>query len=501
MDNNYFGTKNNGHEEDIRPNERAQSESPYPLVSARPPAEAEVQPGYGSSDSPQPESAPAAPPSHEPEPYVEQGTYSYGDQNVYSYSAPEADSYGYAYTVPEQPAAPQSQIDYYTAPQPSYATPQSGEQKKPKKKKERKRVGAGIVALCLIVSLLGGFGGAYLYGALAQNGAGDAPPVVYETPSNTPTSTAPQTGNSVADVAAQNGESVVEISTETMATSSYLNNYVTQGAGSGVVLTADGYIVTCAHVISGATNVKVTLSDGVTYDAEVIGSDSVSDIAVLKINATGLKPVVLGDSNELVVGQQIIVIGNPLGSLGGSVTNGIISALEREVIVSSQAMTLLQTNAAINPGNSGGAMFNEDGELVGIVNAKSAGSGVEGLGFAIPINDAKPIIESLMENGYVSGRPALGVEVIDITSGELAAQYGVSRYGVLIAGVPEGGGAASAGIQAGDFLVSIDDNAVNTVADITPILQNYEVGDRVSVQVIRNNKTLSFTVTLNELGA
>jgi serine protease Do len=192
--------------------------------------------------------------------------------------------------------------------------------------------------------------------------------------------------------------------------------------------------------------IEVTLNNGDVYAASLIATDSKTDLAVIKIETTGLTAAILGDSDALVVGEDAIAIGNPLGELGGTVTNGIISALDREVTVEGQKMNLLQTNAAINPGNSGGGLFNAKGELIGIVSAKSSGTDIEGLGFAIPVNDVKEVVVQLIEKGYVAGRPALGVSVIDINSIQLAMQYGVSQYGVYIAEVLEDSAAEKAGL-------------------------------------------------------
>ena len=178
---------------------------------------------------------------------------------------------------------------------------------------------------------------------------------------------------------------------------------VQAGSGSGIILTSDGYIVTCKHVVDGAETIKVILNDDTEHDAKLIGSDSRSDRAVLKIDATNLSPATLGDSDMLTVGEDVIAIGNPLGELRGTATSGIISALSREVTVESTSMKLIQTDAAISPGNSGGGLFNASGSLVGIVNAKASSSNSEGLGFAIPVSSVKTIISNLIDHGYVLG--------------------------------------------------------------------------------------------------
>ena len=183
---------------------------------------------------------------------------------------------------------------------------------------------------------------------------------------------------------------------------------MTEGAGSGVVYSEDGYILTNNHVIEGASTINVTMNDGKTYEASLVAADSQSDIAVLKIDATGLTPVSFGDSDALSVGDLAVVIGNPLGTLAGTATDGIVSGLEREITLDGKSMTLIQVSASVNPGNSGGGVFDQYGNLIGLVVAKSSGSDVEGLGFAIPSNTVKSVVESLISNGYVAGRPAAG---------------------------------------------------------------------------------------------
>ena len=307
---------------------------------------------------------------------------------------------------------------------------------------------------------------------------------------------------SVSEIAALASPSVVEIRTEKVSTSNFLGQYVQTGAGSGVILSADGTIVTNDHVVEGATRITVTTVDGTEYEATLLGTDSKTDVAVLKVEATGLTPVILGDSDALTVGEYTMVIGNPLGQLGGTVTDGIISALSRDVTINGETMNLLQTNAAINPGNSGGGMFNEKGELVGIVNAKSGNTdgstSIEGLGFAIPVNTVKKSVEELLEYGYVRGRPALGVSLVDIDSMEKAFQYRVGRLGVYVATVTAGGASEAAGVKVGDCIVSIGDVAVESYADVKAQLNNHSVGDVIQLQVIRDGRTLTLEITLEE---
>ena len=273
-------------------------------------------------------------------------------------------------------------------------------------------------------------------------------------------------------------------------------HYVQSGAGSGVVISQDGYILTCAHVVSGATSVKVQLNGSdESYDATVVGQDSASDIAVLKINATGLTPAVIGDSDALAVGEVAVAVGNPLGTLSNTVTDGIVSALNRQVTVQNNDMTLIQTDASISPGNSGGGLFNANGELIGIVNAKSSYSEAEGIGFAIPINTAMEISRQLIESGSVA-RPALGVKIMDVTDAQTAQQLGVSTMGVYVVEVTKGSGAEAAGVQAGDRVLAVDDTAVSDSSALKNYLKDKAIGDSVNLQVERNGKVQTLTVTL-----
>lgn len=318
--------------------------------------------------------------------------------------------------------------------------------------------------------------------------------VIFQSVSRTDSLGEDITNMSLPEIAETARDSVVEITTETVSGSSRMRQFVVEGAGSGVVITSDGYIVTNNHVIEDATSIKVRLTSGEIYDASLVGKDSQTDLAVIKINASNLTPAVLGNSSELKVGDLAVVIGNPLGELGGTVTDGIVSALDREITIDGETMTLLQTNAAINPGNSGGGMFNAEAELVGIVNAKSSGSDVEGLGFVIPIDTAKPIITSLIENGYVSGRPWLGVELLDITDVATAMYYRVSQLGVYVA---KSGNNSE--LKAGDLILKLNEEAVSSYADIKSILSNYAIGDQITVQVYRDGSLQNILVTIQEI--
>jgi len=292
----------------------------------------------------------------------------------------------------------------------------------------------------------------------------------------------------LADMVDEASPSVVEVYTETKQVSSWFQDYVTEGAGSGVILTEDGYIVTNHHVIDGASTIKVRLSSGQSYTASLTGTDEKTDLAVLKIDASGLTAATLADSSSVRVGDFVIAIGNTLGELGGTVTNGIISAKDREITIDGESMTLLQTSAAVNPGNSGGGLFNLDGELVGVVNAKSSGEDIEGLAFAIPANTVKEIAQELIQYGYVTGRPQLGISVSQITRPGM-----VSTPGLYITQ-----SSAENGLKAGDRILRIDGTAVRRTSDISAVLERHSVGDIVQVVVSRSGNEITVSVKLTE---
>ena len=372
----------------------------------------------------------------------------------------------------------------------------------PRKNRKDKtfRTMAGMMALCAVLS--GSFG--YLGGSLSAGG--EESNVAVSAPQQLPSddlaavSTAASSSSgsmTVAEIAAACADSVVEIVTESVSTNQFLQQYVTEGAGSGVIISEDGYIITNNHVIEDASRITVTTRSGEEYEATLIGTDSQTDVAVIKIEAEGLNAATFGDSDSLVVGQTAVAIGNPLGELGGTVSDGIISALSREITIEDETMTLLQTNAAINPGNSGGGLFDDQGHLIGIVNAKSSGTGIEGIGFAIPINTAKAIAMDLIENGVVTGRIEMGLGLVVVNDYQTAMQYGVSRAGVYVASVT-GTAAEAAGFQQGDLITAVDGTEVSSVSEIKAILREHNVGDQITVSVIRGNRTGDLTLTLQQ---
>ena len=365
-----------------------------------------------------------------------------------------------------------------------------------KKRHGSKRLAYGALALVLVagVSFGGGFAGFYL-----ADKTSSARVVYQSVPSGgNATNTSATNSDGLVNVVSSITPSVVQITTEQMVTTSFWGGQqVVSGAGSGVIYTADGYIITNAHVISGAQQITVQLGDGTTYPATVVGSDTQSDIAVVKIDATGLTPAVLGDSDQVAIGQTAIAVGNP-SNLGVTTTTGIISALNRDVTIEGNTMSLMQTSAAISPGNSGGGLFDANGQLIGIVNAKNASENAEGLGFAIPINSAKAVAQDLIENGYVTGRPALGISVVSITDAQTAMQYNVSSLGAYVASVTSGSGADKAGMKTGDRIVSVGNKTVQSATDVTNALKDYAAGDTVQVQVDRNGELITLNVTLGQ---
>lgn len=384
--------------------------------------------------------------------------------------------------------------------------------KKPKKPRQpgmpvsltRKSL-ALLIALCVVVSALFGFGGSYLANALNGGHSGSSKTTSV---SKNGYKLEDATGSkmTVQEVTNKTKDSVVEIKTESVSADAWMQQYVTEGAGSGVVMTADGYIMTNNHVIDGASKITVTTSDDKEYEAKLVGTDSITDIAVLKISAKNLTPATYGNSDQLAVGDMAVAIGNPLGELGGTVSAGIISALDRELAIDGKTMTLLQTDASINPGNSGGGLFNGDGQLIGIVVAKSSGSNVEGLGFAIPINKAADVAQQLMDKGYVSDQPSTGMSYAESSQGNGAAQFfgnsqdsqsQSSSAAVYIQEVT-GTNAKKAGFQSGDLVYAVDGTRITSFNTLSSIVTSHKVGDKLTYTIVRGNQTKEIKLTLEE---
>lgn len=315
-------------------------------------------------------------------------------------------------------------------------------------------------------------------------------------------------GSAVTEIAKKVGPSIVGIRM-TMANSQdrYFGDIgQSKAEGSGVIVSQDGYIMTNYHVVEYAdpknkasknTTLEVFLPDKRQAKAKFIGGDSKNDLAIIKIDLDELPAAELGDSSQLEVGEPAIAIGNPLGmEFAGSVTVGVVSALNRKVEAEDKTLNLIQTDAAINPGNSGGALVNSQGQVIGINTIKISTAGVEGLGFAIPVNDAKPIIDQLMMFGYVKGRPLIGISGREVTE-PIAQQYGIP-VGIYILDVTQGSGADKAGIRKGDILVSLAGKEVKTMKELDNIKKEYKAGDSVSVEVVREGSKVNLELTFSE---
>ena len=307
-----------------------------------------------------------------------------------------------------------------------------------------------------------------------------------------------QAYNSISEVYYAVADSVVEITTETVQTSLWMGQYVSTGAGSGVIIDESGLIVTNNHVIAGANNVIVRLTDGSEYEAKLIGTDAAAELAVINIHAgdKALSVAKMGCSADLVVGEDVVAIGNPLGSLGGTLTTGIISATERAISIDGEDMVLLQTNAAINPGNSGGGLFNMAGQLIGVVNAKAAGEDVEGLGFAIPVDFAHKVIEDLVNYGYVRGVVDHGLILLDVTAQNLPSAY--RKYGITNIGVVILVSSNTDDLKYGDTVLTVDGQEVNSSSEVELILKSFRVGDTVEIAVMRGDQIVAVQLTLKE---
>lgn len=317
--------------------------------------------------------------------------------------------------------------------------------------------------------------------------------------------TALSKGSSITEIAKKVRPSVVGIRMTVAAQQGWYwqNPGQTKAEGSGVIITKDGYIMTNYHVveyadprnrISQSSTLEVFLPDGRQAPAKFIGGDSKNDLAVIKIELNNLPAAELGDSSKLEVGELAVAIGNPLGmEFAGSVTAGVISALDRKVVADDKTLNLIQTDAAINPGNSGGALVNSQGQVIGINTIKISVEGVEGLGFAIPINEAKPIVDQLILFGYVKGRPLIGISGREITQA-IARQYNLP-VGIYVLSVTEGSGAYNAGIREGDILIKLAGKDVKTVYDLDEVKKGYKAGDTVNAVIVRDGieKTLKLT--------
>ena len=380
----------------------------------------------------------------------------------------------------------------------------SPEERPRKKQSFFKSTAAKVIAIVLACAIIGtgcGFGGAALYRSSTRQTVtlqqSDRAPVTVSVKQ-----VDGQTKMEPAEVYASTVNSVVSINTTATAGTNIFGQTVeTASAGSGFIISSDGYIVTNYHVVKGATSVKVTLYSGDTYDATVIGGDSDYDVAVIKINASGLPAVTLGNSADVNVGETVLAIGNPLGELTFSMSQGIVSCCDRAINVDGTPFNMIQVDASINPGNSGGPLVNLYGEVVGIVSAKYSSysnTTVEGLGFAIPISDVQAIITDIIENGQVTGKAYLAIKAGTMTE-QMAAQYDIDiTEGVFVYSTESGGAGEKAGLQLGDVITKLNDTAITSMTDLTMAKKSYKAGDTVTLTVYRSGEYITLDLTFDQ---
>ena len=380
----------------------------------------------------------------------------------------------------------------------------SPEERPRKKQSFFKSTAAKVIAIVLACAIIGtgcGFGGAALYRSSTRQTVtlqqSDRAPVTVSVKQ-----VDGQTKMEPAEVYASTVNSVVSINTTATAGTNIFGQTVeTASAGSGFIISSDGYIVTNYHVVKGATSVKVTLYSGDTYDATVIGGDSDYDVAVIKINASGLPAVTLGNSADVNVGDTVLAIGNPLGELTFSMSQGIVSCCDRAINVDGTPFNMIQVDASINPGNSGGPLVNLYGEVVGIVSAKYSSysnTTVEGLGFAIPISDVQAIITDIIENGQVTGKAYLAIKAGTMTE-QMAAQYDIdTTEGVFVYSTESGGAGEKAGLQLGDVITKLNDTAITSMTDLTMAKKSYKAGDTVTLTVYRSGEYITLDLTFDQ---
>lgn len=352
--------------------------------------------------------------------------------------------------------------------------------------------------LPVLCTALGGAAGYYVSVNMAQNNGMTSIRTEKETKpekQQAQTNVNQYSGNTVADIAKLCTKSVVNITIKEEKQGYTGGSTVSEtvlGHGTGVIISDDGYIVTCHHVIDGADIITVTTDDDQEYEAKIVGYDEQFDLAVIRVDATGLPAVELGDSDAMISGEEVVIIGNPLGEFGSSVSSGVLSAPTRELTISGTPLRLMQTDAAVNPGNSGGAMLNMNGQLVGIVNAKISASGIEGIGFAIPWNSIEEKVESIIANGNTGEKAVLGVTT------KTASCYvdGSTVQCLEITAVREGSAAEQAGLQVGDYLLSVDNKKTESNDDLTLVIKYHHAGDEVEFVILRNNEKMEITVIL-----
>ena len=374
-----------------------------------------------------------------------------------------------------------------------------------KKKKNSiwKKSGVKVTALLLACALVGGgagFGGAALARSVGVGGGTAIHQSDRTVQEVTVKKVTGQTLMTPAEVYASTVGSVVSINCSAVSTNIFGQRVESASSGSGFVITQDGYIVTNHHVVASASSVKVTMYDGKEYSAAVVGSDSDYDVAVLKVETTGLQPVTLGNSADVNVGDTVLAIGNPLGELTFSMSQGIVSCCDRAINVSGTPFNMIQVDASINPGNSGGPLMNLYGEVVGIVSAKYSSysnTAVEGLGFAIPIGDVQAVITDIMENGQITSKPSMGITAGTMTR-QMATQYQIDKdNGVFVYSVDKGGAGEKAGLRMGDVITKVDSMEITSMEDLTAAKKGHRAGDTVTVIYYRDGQNYSTELTFD----
>ena len=374
-----------------------------------------------------------------------------------------------------------------------------------KKKKNSiwKKSGVKVTALLLACALVGGgagFGGAALARSVGVGGGTAIHQSDRTVQEVTVKKVTGQTLMTPAEVYASTVGSVVSINCSAVSTNIFGQRVESASSGSGFVITQDGYIVTNHHVVASASSVKVTMYDGKEYSAAVVGSDSDYDVAVLKVETTGLQPVTLGKSADVNVGDTVLAIGNPLGELTFSMSQGIVSCCDRAINVSGTPFNMIQVDASINPGNSGGPLMNLYGEVVGIVSAKYSSysnTAVEGLGFAIPIGDVQAVITDIMENGQITSKPSMGITAGTMTR-QMATQYQIDKdNGVFVYSVDKGGAGEKAGLRMGDVITKVDSMEITSMEDLTAAKKGHRAGDTVTVIYYRDGQNYSTELTFD----
>lgn len=419
------------------------------------------------------------------------------EESEYHFDKPELDNlYKDAQYVPEGESTEPPQ--YYIPP-----AKKNNTEKKSHNRSSRS-FGWKLVCLCLICAILGGVaGGAIINGINSKAGTSTS-----DTPSGGTTTTvvAEKTGSmTAAEIYNQATQQVVGISSDITYTNIFGQTSDYAISGTGFFISSDGYILTNYHVISDAytsnSKISVLLYDGSSYDASVVGTEADNDLAVLKIEKTDCNAATFADSNEISIGDTCYAVGNPLGELSFTMTSGIVSALDREIITSSyeSAINMFQFDAAINNGNSGGPLYNANGEVIGVISAKasSSDSDVEGLGFAIPSNDASKIANDLMTTGYVTGKAYMGVSIDTNYTSSVSQYYGLPE-GAYVKDVISGSAAEKAGIQSGDIITKIDDTEISSYTDLSATIKKYSAGDTATVEVYRSGETISLSITFDE---